>query len=84
MSELFIWLSTHPDVKVRFNQDSILHAFLIRVIKGQYISVHMTDEIECGIILKNDKDATKLIISILNRLYDEIEKEEKKYDNKLL
>ena len=79
MGELFIWLSTHPNVKVRFNQDSIFHAFRIRVIKGRYISEHMMDETECEIILKNDKNTTKLIISIINHLYDEIEKEEKKY-----
>ena len=80
MGKLLIWLSTHPDVKVRFNQDSILHTFRIRVIKGRYISEHMMDETECGIFLKNDKDTTKLIISTINHLYDEIEKEMKEYN----
>lgn len=84
MGELFIWLSTHPDVKVRFNYDPIFHAFRIRVIKGRYISEHMLTEDEYEIFLKNDKDETrlyyncnfvKLIISIISRLYDEIEKE---------
>lgn len=77
MDELLVWLSTHPDVKVRFNYDSIFRTFRIRVIKDRYISEHMMDvmdEIECE--LKNDKNTTKLIISIINRLYDEIEKEE--------
>lgn len=70
MGELLIWLSTHPDVKVRFNYDSIFHE--IRVTKGRYVSVHMMDEMEYGIILKNNKDATKLIISLINHLYDEL------------
>lgn len=78
MGELLMWLSTHPDVKVRFNQDSIFRAFRIRVIKGRYISEHMITEDEYEIFLKNDKDTAwiKLIISIINHLYDEIEKEE--------
>lgn len=46
MGELLVWLSTHPDVKVRFNYDSIFHAFRIRVIKGRYISEHMMTEDE--------------------------------------
>ena len=84
MGELLIWLSTHPDVKVRFNYDSIFRAFRIRVIKGRYISEHMITEDEYEIFLKNDKDTAwlylmqnfqKLIISIVNHLYDEIEKE---------
>ena len=81
MGELLVWLSTHPDVVVRFNQDSIFHAFRIRVIKGRYISEHMMTEDECEIFLKNGKDATKLIISIINHLYGEIEKEEEKDAN---
>ena len=72
MGELLVWLSTHPNVEVRFNYDSILRAFKIRVIKGRYISEHMMDETECERI----KDATKLIISIINHSYDEIEKKE--------
>ena len=72
MGELLVWLSTHPDVEVRFNYDSIFHALRIRVIKGQYISEHMMDETECERI----KDATKSVISIINHLNDEIEKEE--------
>ena len=80
MGELFIWLSTHPDVEVRFDRDSILHAFRIRVSKDRYISEHMMDETECEIISKNYKNATKLIISIISHLYGEIEKEEEKYD----
>ena len=80
MSELFIWLSTHPDVKVRFNYDPIFHTFRIRVIKGRYISEHMMDETECWIFFKNDRDTAKSTISIISHLYDEIEKEIKKND----
>jgi hypothetical protein len=40
----------------------------------------MTED-ECEIFLKNGKDATKLIISIISHLYGEIEKEEEKYAN---
>lgn len=85
MGELLVWLSTHPDVKVRFNYDSIFRALRIRVIKGRYISEHMITEDEYEIFLKNDKDTAclslmqnfqKLIISIISHLYDEIEKEE--------
>lgn len=76
MGELLIWLSTHPDIEVRFNQDSTFHVFRIRVIKGRYISEHMMDETECEILLKNSKDATKLIIAIINHLYGKIEKVE--------
>ena len=79
IGELLIWLSTHRDVKVRCNYDPIFNAYKIRVVKGRYISEYMVTEDECEIILKNGKDATKLIISILNHLYDEIEKEKKKY-----
>ena len=77
MGELLVWLATHPDAKVRFNYDSILRTFKIRVMKGRYISEHMMDETECE--LKNDKNTTKLIISIISHLYGEIEKEEEKY-----
>jgi len=75
MDELLIWLSTHPDVEVRFNHDYIFRTFRIRVIKDRYISDHMMDEIEYEIFLKNGKDATDVIMSIINHSYDEIEKE---------
>lgn len=81
MGELLIWLSTHPDVEVRFNRGPIFRTFKIRVIKDRYISEHMMAEDEIEIFLKNGKDATKLIIPIINHLYDEIEKEEEKYAN---
>lgn len=55
-----------------------------KVVKGRYILEYMVTEDECEIILKNGKDATKLIISILNHLYDEIEKEKKKYASEVL
>lgn len=76
MGELLIWLSTHPDVEVRFNYDPIFHTFRIRVIKGRYISEHMMDETECERI----KDAAKPITSIISHLYGEIEKEESRYE----
>ena len=74
MTELIIWIATHPDVKVRFHKDSILDSLVIRVIKGRYISEHMMDALECQLYCSMDeKQRTDLMIGLLNNLYGKLE-----------
>lgn len=74
MTELFIWIATHPDVKVRFHKDSILNSLVIRVIKGRYISQHAMDasEYHMWYCLTDEKQRTYLMIELLNNLYDNL------------
>ena len=81
MGKLIIWLVHHPDVKVRFNYDEILDCLRIRVIKGRFISEHLIDPL---LEPSFNDDHEKFGIDVLNDLYDRLEKEKKKYDNKYL
>ena len=81
MDKLIMWLVHHPDVKVRFNYDEILDCLRIRVIKGRFISEHLIDPL---LEPSFNDDHEKFVIDVLNDLYDRLEKEEKKYDNKYL
>ena len=76
MSELFIWLMQHPDVKVRFDCDGILDCLHIRVIRGQFIAEHLIDPLlELELSFKDDTE--NYVIAVLDDLYDRLEKEEK-------
>lgn len=78
MDKLIIWLVYHPDVMVRFNYSEIFDGLQIRVIRGRFVAEHLIDPL---LDPSFNDDCEKVVIAVLNDLYDRLEKEEEKHAN---